>query len=182
MLDFTKCTLMDVMTLTPDECREILVESRWPDGPVCLKCGALDAYRITRRSKTKNLVSQLFKRRDCRRQFSATVGTVFEDSKIPLNIWFGAIYLMCASKKGISAHQIHRMMGVGYESAWFMCHRIREAMGSDDNDRMGGIVEADETYVGPRTRRGHPTWHEQIKDEEAMGLREPSPRKGPLEG
>ena len=63
-----------------------------------------------------------------------------------------------------------------------MCHRVREAMGSNDDDRMGGIVEADETYVGPRTRRGHPTWHEQIKDEEQMGLREPTERKGPFEG
>ena len=181
MLDLTNCTLFDVMNLTPEQCREILVENRWPEGVVCPKCGGPDAYRITRRSQTKNLVSTLFKCRDCRRQFSATVGTIFEDSKIPLNKWFAAIYLMCSSKKGISAHQIHRNLNISYESAWFMCHRVREAMGSNDDDRMGGIVEADETYVGRRTRRGHPTWHEQVKDEEAMGLREPSKRKGPLD-
>ena len=181
MLDLANCTLIDVLQLTPEQCREILIENRWPEGVICPKCGAPDAYRITRRSKTKNLVSTLFKCRDCRRQFSATVGTVFEDSKIPLNKWFAAIYLMCSSKKGISAHQLHRILDISYESAWFMCHRVREAMGSDDGDRMGGIVEADETYVGARTRRGHPTWHEQIKDEEEMGLREPRERRGPLE-
>lgn len=181
MLDLSNCTLIDVLQLTPEECREILVENRWPDGVICPKCGAPDAYRITRRSRTKNLVSTLFKCRDCRRQFSATVGTIFEDSKIPLNKWFAAIYLMCSSKKGISAHQLHRILGISYESAWFMCHRVRQAMGSDDGDRMGGIVEADETYVGPRTRRGHPTWHEQIKDEEEMGIREPRKNRGPFE-
>ena len=181
MLDFTNCTLIDVLQLTPEECREILIQARWPQGPICPKCGAPDPYRITRRSRTKNLVSTLFKCRDCKRQFSATVGTIFEDSKIPLNKWFAAIYLMCSSKKGISAHQLHRNLDISYESAWFMCHRVREAMGSDDGGRMGGIVEADETYVGPRTRRGHPTWHEQIKDEDEMGLREPSKRRAPLD-
>ena len=181
MLDLADYGLVDLLQLTPEQCREILVANRWPQGVICPKCGAPDAYRITRKSRTKNLVTTLFKCRDCRRQFSATVGTIFEDSKIPLNVWFAAIYLMCASKKGISAHQLHRMLKVTYESAWFMCHRVREAMKSDDDDRMGGVVEADETYVGPRTRRGHPTWHERIKDEEEMGLREPSPRKGPFE-
>ena len=181
MLDLTNCTLIDVIQLTPEECREILVENRWPNGPVCPKCGVPDAYRITRRSKTKNLVSTLFKCRDCRRQFSATVGTIFEDSKIPLNKWFAAIYLMCSSKKGMSAHQIHRMLKVSYESAWFMCHRVRAAMGSGDGDWLGGIVEADETYVGPRTKRGHPAWHEQVKDEEEMGLREPAKRRAPFD-
>ena len=184
MLDLANCTLIDVLQLTPEECRGILIENRWPDGVVCPKCGEPNPYRITRRSKTKNLVSTLFKcrARDCRKQFSATVGTIFEDSKIPLNKWFAAIYLMCSSKKGISAHQIHRNLNISYESAWFMCHRVRAAMDSGSFEKLSGVVEADETYVGPRTRRGHPTWHERIKDEEEMGLREPSPKKGPFEG
>ena len=76
------------------------------------------------------------------------MGTIFEDSKIPLNKWFAAIYLMCSSKKGISAHQLHRMLKIGYESALFMCHRVRAAMESDSFDKMSGTVEADETYVG----------------------------------
>ena len=174
MLDFANCTLIDVLQLTPEECREILVELRWPLGPICPKCGVPNPYRITRRSKTKNLVSTLFKCRDCKRQFSATVGTIFEDSKIPLSKWFAAIYLMCSSKKGVSAHQIHRNLGVSYESAWFMCHRVRAAMDAGSLEKLSGIVEVDETYVGPRTRRGHPTWHENLRDEEQMGLREPA--------
>ena len=185
MIDLSNYGLADVLLLTPEQCREILIQNRWPDGPICPKCGAPDAYRITRRSQSKNVLSSLFKCRDCRRQFSATVGTIFEDSKIPLNKWFAAIYLMCANKKGVSAHQIHRMLKISYEAAWFMCHRVREAMGPEsggDDEQLGGIVEADETYVGPRTRRGHPTWHEQVKDEEEMGLRQPKKRKGPFEG
>ena len=181
MLDLANCTLIDVLQLTPEDCRDILVASRWPQGPICPKCGAPDPYRITRRSRTKNLVSTLFKCRSCRRQFSATVGTIFEDSKIPLNRWFGAIFLMCSSKKGISAHQLHRNLGISYESAWFMCHRVRAAMDAGSFEKMSGTVEVDETYVGPRTRRGHPTWHEKIKDEEEMGLREPRSRN-PFEG
>ena len=181
MLDFTDFSLLDVMQLTPEQCREHLVEARWPDGPVCPKCGQGEPYSIVRRSQTKNHVTRLFKCRACKRQFSATVGTIFEDSKIPLNKWFAAIYLMCASKKGISAHQLHRMLKIGYESALFMCHRVRAAMESDSFDKMSGTVEADETYVGPRTRRGHPTWHEKVKDEEEMGLREPRNR-GPFDG
>ena len=174
MLDFANCTLIDVLQLTAEECREILIESRWPQGPICPKCGVPGPYRITRRSRTKNLVSTLFKCRDCKRQFSATVGTIFEDSKIPLNKWFAAIYLMCSSKKGVSAHQIHRNLDISYESAWFMCHRVRAAMDSGSLEKLSGIVEVDETYVGPRTRRGHPTWHENLRDEEQMGLREPA--------
>ena len=183
MLDLSNCTLIDVLQLTPEQCREILVANRWPDGVICPKCGAPDAYKITRRSRTRTSSPHCSSAGDCRRQFSATVGTIFEDSKIPLNKWFAAIYLMCSSKKGISAHQLHRNLNISYESAWFVCHRVRQAMGAgDDDNKMGGIVEADETYVGPRTKRGHPTWHEQIRDEEQMGLREPRERKAPFEG
>ena len=181
MIDLANFTLMDVMQLTPDECRDILIEARWPNGPVCPKCGDPDAYTINRKSKTKNKVTRLFKCRACKKQFSATVGTIFEDSKIPLNKWFAAMYLMCASKKGISAHQLHRMLQISYESAWFMCHRVRAAMESQSFEKMTGTVEADETYVGPRTRRGHKTWHERVKDEEEMGLR-PKRNRAPFDG
>ncbi|MDE2466471.1 MAG: IS1595 family transposase, partial [Alphaproteobacteria bacterium] len=93
----------------------------------------------------------LWKCKDCRTQFSVTVGTVFERSKIPLNKWLMAVHLMCASKKAISSHQIHRMLGVTYKSAWFMTHRIREAMTSENGGLLGtggGTVEVDETYWG----------------------------------
>lgn len=148
---------------------------------VCPKCGRGEPYSIVRRSRTKNLVSRLFKCRACKRQFSATVGTIFEGSKIPLNKWFAAIYLTCASKKGISAHRLHRMLNISCESAWFTCHRVRAAMESGSFGKMSGTVEAGETRVGPRARRGHPAWHERVKDEEEMDLREPS-RRGPFDG
>ena len=146
---------------------------RWPDGPRCTKCGQAEPYAITRKSKTKNLVKSLYKCRDCKRQFSATVGTIFEDSKIALSKWLAALFLMCSSKKGISAHQLYRMLDLGsYRSAWFMAHRIREAMRDKGLlEPLTGTVKADETYVGARTRRGHRIHHERIQDEIEMGLR-----------
>jgi transposase-like protein len=99
----------------------------------------------------------LLKCRDCRKQFSVTVGTVFERSKIPLTKWLAATYLMTSSKKGISSHQIHRTLGITYKTAWFMTHRIREAMRVNETDKLGGpgssgIVEADEMYHGRKIR------------------------------
>ncbi len=95
------------------------------------------------------------KARGCRKQFTVTVGTIFEDSHIPLRKWLMAIHLMCASKKGMSAHQLHRMLGVTYKTAWFMCHRIRYAMTQEPlASKLQGTVEVDETYVGGRVRVG----------------------------
>jgi len=144
-----------------DKAREHLEAQRWPDGPVCPHCGALHATAIkgarARPSKAHPEGKErkgLYQCNACRKQFSVTVGTVFERSKIPLNKWLAATFLMTSSKKGISAHQIHRMIGVTYKSAWFMMHRIREAMG-EDGEPLGGegkTVEADETYIGKRDR------------------------------
>ena len=161
----------DVMRWTDAECRTFLEAQRWPNGPHCPKCGAEKPYTITRKTADKNKVRSFYKCRSCRKQFTATVGTIFEDSHIPLNKWFAAIYLMCASKKGVSAHQIHRMLGVAYRSAWFMCHRVREAMRESDGP-LSGIIEADETYVGGKSRRGHKVaFHERMQIElEAKGL------------
>jgi transposase-like protein len=152
-----KITFLSVLQWTDDQCREFLEAGRWPDGPVCPKCGAENPYRIERRSKTKNVVKSLYRCRACRKDYTATVGSIFEDSKIPLQKWFAAIYLMASSKKGMSAHQLHRQLEITYKSAWFMCHRIREAMKSKDFTPLKGIVEADETYVGgkPRGHRMH---------------------------
>jgi transposase-like protein len=162
-----------VVRWSEDECREFLERMRWPDGPCCPKCGAEEPWKITRRTQTKNAVRSLYRCRACKRQFTATVGTIFEDSKIPLSKWFAAIYLMCASKKGISAHQLHRQLDITYKSSWFMCHRIREAMRDKDGSPLKGVIEADETYVGGKTRRGHPiAFHErQAIDLEARGLK-----------
>jgi transposase-like protein len=134
----------------PDKAREHLEAQRWPNGPVCPHCGNADEARITRMQGKAHRAGVL-NCKECRQAFSVTVGTVFERSKIPLNKWMLATHLMTASKKGVSAHQLHRMMGITYKSAWFMAHRIREAMRDDNPTPMGGegqIVEADETYYG----------------------------------
>ncbi|MBI4300032.1 MAG: transposase, partial [Chloroflexi bacterium] len=122
-------------TLTEADAREMLERIRWPDGPRCpfSDCKGEEVYRIEvkasqRKSGAPVGPRHLFKCKKCRRQFSVTKGTIFEDSKIPLRTWIMAMYRMCASKKGVSAHQLHREFGLTYEAAWFMCHRIRYAM------------------------------------------------------
>ena len=108
-----------------DKAREYLESIRWPNGPVCPHCGSTEgAYRLEGKSHRAGLL----KCAACREQFSVTVGTVFERSKIPLSKWLMAAYLLCSSKKGISAHQLHRTLGVTYKTAWFLAHRIRHAM------------------------------------------------------
>ena len=131
-----------------DAAREHLEAIHWPHGPVCPHCGSADDQK---RLKGKSHRPGLVQCNGCRKQYTVTVGTVFERSKVPLNKWLLATHLMCASKKGISAHQLHRMLGVTYKTAWFMSHRIREAMVDTNNGPMGGggsDVEADETYYG----------------------------------
>lgn len=135
-----------------DKAREHLEAIRWPSGPVCPHCGSVNnAY------KTKRVGKYRCADKDCRSDFSVTVGTLFERSHIPLHIWFQATYLLCSSKKGISTHQLHRMLGVTYKTAWFMSHRIREAMRPFKYPslmgRDGGTVEVDETFWGHRPKR-----------------------------
>lgn len=127
--------------------RMYLEDLRWPHGPECPHCGSGDDQKRLKGDKHRSGVVQC---NNCRKQYTVTVGTVFERSKVPLNKWLLATHLMCASKKGISAHQLHRMLGVTYKTAWFMAHRIREAMKTDGGP-MGGPgsdIEADETYFG----------------------------------
>jgi transposase-like protein len=139
-----------------DDARETLERLRWPNGPVCPHCGVVDsAYKI------KPMVGSstrkgLWKCRECRKQFTVTVGTVFADTHIKLGVWVAAIKLMAASKKGISAHQLHRMLGITYKSAWFMAHRIRLASTKSPlAPKLRGVVEVDETYVGGKDRNRH---------------------------
>lgn len=131
-----------------DAAREYLEAIRWPDGPICPHCGCIGrSSRLEGKSHRKGLLFC----GDCRKQYSVTVKTVFERSKIPLNKWVLACHLLCASKKGMSSHQLHRMLGVTYKSAWFMTHRIREAMKPDGGGLLGsggGVVEVDETFWG----------------------------------
>jgi transposase-like protein len=125
------------------------VESRvWPDGPVCPHCGGVE--RIGK-MKGKATRIGLWKCYQCRKQFTVKVGTVFEDSHVPMNLWLQAMYLLCSSKKGISSNQLHRTLGVTLKTAWFMAHRIREAMRVVGVEPIGGsgkIVEVDETFDG----------------------------------
>lgn len=122
---------------------------RWPHGRVCPHCGTVGNSTLLQGRSTRPGV---YKCKDCRKPFTATLGTVYEGSHIPLHKWLLATHLMCASKKGISANQLHRMLGFGsYRTAWFMAHRIREAMNPTDPGPLGGegkYVEADTTYVG----------------------------------
>lgn len=139
-----------------DKAREMLEQIRWPNGAVCPHCGGVDPYKLTAKPGSKSPVRPgVYKCKACRKQFTVKVGTIFEDSHIALNHWLYAIYQMCASKKGISAHQLHRTLGITYKSAWFMCHRIRYAMiQSPLFEKLAGIVEVDETYVGGKPRKG----------------------------
>jgi transposase-like protein len=152
----SEATLIEIMHkyATPKAAIETLEAIRWPNGPICPHCGCTGNVASL---NGKACRPGLKKCRDCRKQFTVTVGTIFEDSHIPLNKWFIAIYLMCASKKSMSSHQIHRMLKVTYKSAWFMTHRIRYAMHQEPMVSMlkgkGGIVEADETFVGGKSRR-----------------------------
>jgi transposase-like protein len=121
------------------------VEKRiWPEGPICPHCGSVE--RISK-MQGKSTRLGLYKCYACRKPFRATVGTIFEASHIPLHIWLQAIALLSSSKKGISSNQLHRTLGITLKSAWFLSHRIREAMRDGVLAPMGGIVEADETYL-----------------------------------
>jgi transposase-like protein len=128
---------------------DYLESVRWPNGPVCPHCGEAEK----RHYKLPNKTRRLWKCAACRKQFTVTVGTIFESSHIPLNKWLLAFYLLCSSKKGMSTHQLHRMLGVTYKSAWFMTHRIRHALAQPPfQERLAGVVEADETYIGGKAR------------------------------
>jgi transposase-like protein len=143
--------LIDVHTLFPTEekCRELLVRLRWPEGPRCLRCKAPVVELETEK--------QLFYCKDCDYQFSVTAGTVFNDSHLPLFKWFAATLLLCEAKKGMSACQIQRTLGIGgYKTAWYLCHRIRSAMVESQRQMLDGTIEIDETYIGGKPRRGLP--------------------------
>lgn len=136
-----------------NKAREHLEVLHWPNGPVCPHCGNCDAERITKLAG-KSTRPGVHKCKECSKPFTVTVGTIFEDSKIPLNKWLLAFRLLNGGKKGFSAHELHRALGITYKSAWFLMHRIREAM-KDDGGPLGGpgaVVEADEAFVGGKKR------------------------------
>jgi transposase-like protein len=150
-------TLNQVSALSEDGARATLERILWPDGPVCPHCGALE--NLTRLQGKAHRIG-VFQCNNCHDQFSVTVGTIFEDSHIPLRKWLMAFALLCSAKKGISALQIQRELELGsYRTAWHLCHRIRHAMSKEPlAGLLRGTVEVDETYVGgkPRQRHGEP--------------------------
>ena len=141
-----------------DSCREFLQCLRWPSGVACTRCGDMSVLELAKHDR--------WECKGCGYQFSVTAGTIMHDSHLPLRKWFLAIYLMCESKKGISANQLKRTLGVSYKTAWYLCHRIRQAMGNDPltGPTLLGIVEVDETLVGGKTKgkgrayKGNKTW------------------------
>ncbi len=152
------CDLAQEIFQNENKAREWLESQRWPDGPYCPHCG--EAENIRRLAGVSHRPG-LFQCNSCRDTFTVTVGTVFERSHVPLTKWLYACHLMSSSKKGISAHQLHRILKVTYKTAWFMAHRLREAMRDRGTDQMGGPgvpVQADETYYGTKDRVRGKEW------------------------
>lgn len=130
-----------------DVCTEFVAQLRWPDGPACDRCGGMEhSYLKTRR---------LWKCKACKRQFSVKVGTIFEDSPLGLNKWLPAVWLTANSKNGISSHELARSLGITQKSAWFMLQRIRLAMQTGSFEKIDGVAEVDETFIGGKARNMH---------------------------
>lgn len=149
-------TLMDRFG-SDDKCRTYLENLRFPDGIKCLRCESDKISRIYERNQ--------FHCDNCKYQFSVTVDTIFHNSHLPLQKWFAAIYLMCESRKGISANQLKRTLNVAYKTAWYLCHRIRKAVENADDSLLTGIVECDETYIGGKAKN----MHESVKEQKIIG-------------
>src|SRR5437660_476216 len=143
---------MDLMKLfeqfgTEEKCRAMLEQLRWPNGVRCLRCKSEKVSRIRNRNQ--------FVCDSCDYHFSVTVGTIFHDSHLPLPKWFAAVYLICEAKKGVSALQLKRTLKVAYKTAWYLCHRIREAVKDADTSLLSGVCELDETFIGGKAKNMH---------------------------
>jgi transposase-like protein len=165
---------------TDEDCLTYLEQMRWPDGRVrCPECGAANPAKVERKATSRNKRGWFYlcSEKTCRHQFSPTSGTIFHDTHLPLIVWFHAIALMLNAKKGISAKQLQRDLGIGgYKTAWYLNHRIREAMIDADAPKLGGIVEIDETYIGGK-QKGKGVWYGKNSKEVVVGVRQ---RKGQL--
>jgi transposase-like protein len=143
---------MDLMKLierfdTDEKCRIALEKLRWPEGVRCIRCQSEKISRAYKRNQ--------FECESCGYHFSVTAGTIFHDSHLPLRKWFIATYLICESKKGVSALQLKRVLGVAYKTAWYLCHRIREAVKDADTSMLSNICEVDESYIGGKPKNIH---------------------------
>ena len=160
---------------TEEKCLAFLEHMRWPDGVKCISCESLRITRITAKGKKNRKTGkrspdrELYQCNECRFQFTATTGTVYHDTHLPLSKWFLAIALITESKKGISANQLARALGVQYRTAWHLAHRIRKAMVEANPPQLTGVVEMDETYIGGK-QRGYKGKNK--NKEVVMGIRE----------
>jgi transposase-like protein len=163
-----------------EQCLVYIAKMRWPNDVVrCPECGAKEVKRVERKADSKNRRKWFYLclEKSCHNQFTPTSGTIFHDTHLPLIVWFQAITLMLNAKKGISAKQLQRDLGIGgYKTAWYLNHRIREVMGQNDIPKLGGIVEIDETYIGGK-QKGKGVWYRKKSKQPVVGLRQ---RKGPL--
>jgi transposase-like protein len=158
---------------TDDKCLDYIEKMRWPNGVCCVHCGVLNVSKITREKKGKNQRTRIYQclEKECGKQFSATSGTIFNDSHLSLTKWFLAIAFICEAKKGMSALQVQRHLGVNYRTAWHLCHRIREAM-QEGKGLLTGVVEVDETYLAPKKpRKGRPHVKKE-KHDIVLGMRQ----------
>lgn len=161
-------TLPDITELfsTDDKCRELLERLRWPNGPECPRCHSPKVARLV--TATKLLYCA-----ECDYQFTVTAGSIFHDSHLPLSKWFMVTLLLCEARKGISANQIKRTIGMSYKTAWYLCHRIRAAMKEVERPMLDGTVEMDETYIGGRQRCGTRGWNTADSNKEiVIGIRQ----------
>jgi transposase-like protein len=150
---------------TEEKCLAYIVKMRWPNGLCCVHCGSLNISTIDRETKGKNRRKRIYQclEHECGKQFSATSGTIFGDTHLSLSKWFMAIAMICEAKKGMAAKQLERHLGVNYRTAWYLAHRIREAM--QEEGLLTGVVEADETYLTPKKpRKGRPYVKKERRD------------------
>lgn len=153
--DLNLATMANIFA-NENEAREFLEKQRWPNGPACPRCDSKEVYTLKGREGSKNPVPRgVYKCAKCRDKFTVRIGTVLEESKVPICKWLMAFHLMTSSKKGVSSHQIARECGITQKSAWFLAHRVREAMKREPMASMlKGAVEVDETYFGGKPRKG----------------------------
>jgi transposase-like protein len=156
--DLNLATLLPIFS-DEEKAREFFESKRWPNGPVCPHCESVNVSKLTARPKSKSPVRPgVYQCNDCREQFTVRVGSIMEESKLPLSKWAMAYHLLTSSKKGMSSHQIAREVGCTQKTAWFLCHRIREAMksgGPNGDGKLNGEVEVDESYIGGKPRHAN---------------------------
>jgi transposase-like protein len=167
-------SLPDLLDYFKDKetCLQYWENIRWKNGVKCLHCGHEKVYRTNRGFKCAHP--------DCRKKFSATVGSIFENSKLSLRIWFGAMYMICNSKKGASAYQVARQFNIGIKAAWYISHRIRKSFSQAAVPVLSGTISADESWVGGKNKNRH--WDKKVKNSAGRGaLRDKTPVLGALE-